>query len=151
LKIQLKILDPRLGREFPLPQSATKGSAGIDLRAMIAEKTLLAPGQVLAVPAGISVYIADPGYMACIFPRSGLGSKHGIVLGNLTGIIDSDYQGPIIMPLWNRSTEPFALNPGDRVAQMVFVPVACPEFDVVGEFNTASGRGSSGFGSSGLG
>jgi dUTP pyrophosphatase len=149
LPVQLKILDPRLGRDYPLPAPATAGSAGVDLRAMIDRPHEMAPGEEFPVPAGFAMHIADSGVCACIFPRSGLGSKSGIVLANLTGVIDSDYQGPITVPLWNRSGKPFTINPGDRIAQMVFMPVFAPVFETVGEFAEASSRGTSGFGSTG--
>lgn len=151
LAVEFKILDPRLGTQYPLPSAATEGSAGVDLRAMIDSPYTINPGEVLKVPAGFAMHIADNGICACIFPRSGLGSKNGIVLGNLTGIIDSDYQGPIVVPLWNRSETPFTLNPGDRIAQMLFIPVLKPVFEVCREFTENSDRGVSGFGSTGRG
>ena len=149
LNIRLKVLDPRLGRDFPLPEYATSGSAGVDLRAMLAQDEILAGGEVRLVPAGFAIHIADPGICAAIYPRSGLGFKQGIVLGNLTGIIDSDYQGPILMPIWNRSAVPFPLKVGMRIAQMVFMPVLQAKFTLVNEFDNTS-RGSGGFGSTGL-
>jgi dUTP pyrophosphatase len=148
--VRLRILDARIGREFPLPQHATPGSAGMDLRACIDAALSLAPGATELVPTGISIHIADPGLAAVLLPRSGLGHKNGIVLGNLVGLIDSDYQGPLMVSLWNRGNAPFAVNPGDRIAQMVFVPVVQVGFEVVEDF-TASKRGSGGFGSSGHG
>jgi len=148
--VKLRILDARIGREFPLPQHATPGSAGMDLRACIATALSLAPGTAELVPTGISIHIADPGLAAVLLPRSGLGHKNGIVLGNLVGLIDSDYQGPLMVSLWNRGTAPFTVNPGDRIAQIVFVPVVQVAFEVVEDF-TASQRGSGGFGSSGHG
>ncbi len=148
-KIQLRVLDPRLGTEFPLPAYATDGSAGIDLRACVNENLLLRPGQTVLVPAGIAVHMADPGLAAVILPRSGLGHKNGIVLGNLVGLIDSDYQGQIMVSCWNRGTEAFIIEPGARLAQMVFVPVVQAEFDVVQEF-TASERAAGGFGHTGI-
>lgn len=147
-KVELKILDPRLGNEFPLPTYATPGSAGIDLRACINEPLQLMPGQTILVPTGMSVYIADPGLAAMLLPRSGLGHKHGIVLGNLVGLIDSDYQGPLMVSCWNRGNDVFTLNPGERLAQMIIVPVVQVQFDIVNEF-TPSTRGEGGFGSSG--
>jgi len=148
--VKLRILDARIGREFPLPQHATPGSAGMDLRACIDTAVSLAPGAAELVPTGISIHIANPGLAAVLLPRSGLGHKNGIVLGNLVGLIDSDYQGPLMVSLWNRGTAPFTVNPGDRIAQMVFVPIVQVGFEVVEDF-TASQRGSGGFGSSGHG
>jgi dUTP pyrophosphatase len=147
-KIQLRVLDPRLGREFPLPDYATGGSAGVDLRACVGENLLLKPGQATLVPTGMAMHIADPGLAAVILPRSGLGHKNGIVLGNLVGLIDSDYQGQIMVSCWNRGSEAFIIEPGARLAQMVFVPVVQAEFEVVTEF-TASDRGAGGFGHTG--
>lgn len=146
--IKLRILDPRVGREFPLPQHATAGSAGMDLRACIDAPLTLGAGAAELIPTGISIYIADPQLAAVLLPRSGLGHKSGIVLGNLVGLIDSDYQGPLMVSLWNRGAAHFVINPGDRIAQMVFVPVARVEFDVVEDFS-ATARGAGGFGSSG--
>jgi dUTP pyrophosphatase len=148
--VKLRILDARIGREFPLPQHATPGSAGMDLRACIDAPLSLAPGAAELVPTGISIHIADPGLAAVLLPRSGLGHKNGIVLGNLVGLIDSDYQGALMVSLWNRGNAPFTVNPGDRIAQMVFVPVVQVGFEIVEDF-TASQRGSGGFGSSGHG
>ncbi len=146
--IQLKILDERLGNEFPLPQYATAGSAGLDLR-VCSESTLqLAPGETLLLPTGLAIYIADPSLAAVILPRSGLGHKHGIVLGNLVGLIDSDYQGELKVSCWNRSNDHFSIEPGDRIAQLVFVPVVQADFEVVDSFSE-SDRGENGFGSSG--
>ncbi len=147
-KIQLKILDPRIGRDFPLPEYATPGSAGLDLRACIDEALTLEPGQTELVPTGIAIHIGDPSLAAVILPRSGLGHKHGIVLGNLVGLIDSDYQGQLFVSTWNRGDTPFTLNPGERLAQLVFVPVVQAGFEVVDEFD-ASERGEGGFGHSG--
>jgi deoxyuridine 5'-triphosphate nucleotidohydrolase len=147
-RIKLRILDPRIGREYPLPQHATSGSAGMDLRACIDAPLLLAPGSAELIPTGISIYIADPGLAAVLLPRSGLGHKNGIVLGNLVGLIDSDYQGPLMVSVWNRGAAPFTVNPGDRIAQMVFVPVVQVAFEVVEDFS-ATARGTGGFGSSG--
>ncbi|MDP5148006.1 dUTP diphosphatase [Shewanella sp. ULN5] len=146
--IELKILDSRIGSEFPLPAYATPGSAGMDLRAMIDTTMVIAPGKTVLIPTGIAVHVADPSLAAVILPRSGLGHKHGIVLGNLVGLIDSDYQGPLMVSCWNRSTEPFTLEIGDRLAQLVFVPVVQAQFTLVDEFNS-SDRGEGGFGHSG--
>jgi deoxyuridine 5'-triphosphate nucleotidohydrolase len=146
--VKLRILDPRIGREFPLPQHATAGSAGMDLRACIDGPMVLIPGGAELIPTGISIYIADPGIAAMLLPRSGLGHKNGIVLGNLVGLIDSDYQGPLMVSIWNRGALPFTINPGDRIAQMVMVPVVQVAFDVVEDFS-ATARGTGGFGSSG--
>jgi dUTP pyrophosphatase len=147
-KVQVRILDERLGREWPLPTYATQGSAGLDLRACVASATVLEPGGVLLVPTGLSVYLGDPGLAAVLLPRSGLGHKHGIVLGNLVGLIDSDYQGPLMVSVWNRGTQAFTIEPGERIAQMVVVPVVQVELDVVETF-VATDRGAGGFGSSG--
>ena len=147
-KIAVKLLDPRLAGN--LPAYATSGSAGLDLRAAIDAPLTLAPGQTRMVSTGLSIHIADPGYAALILPRSGLGSKNGIVLGNLVGLIDSDYQGPLMCAMWNRGDADFTLQPMDRIAQMVIVPVAQVELEVVSDFS-ASGRGAGGFGSTGRG
>lgn len=149
-RIKLRILDPRIGRDFPLPQHATAGSAGMDLRACIDSPLALPPGMTELIPTGISIYIADPGLAAVLLPRSGLGHKNGIVLGNLVGLIDSDYQGPLMVSTWNRGAASFTVNPGDRIAQMVFVPVVQVGFEVVEDFSVTS-RGAGGFGSSGHG
>ena len=146
--IQLRILDPRIGKEFPLPQHATAGSAGMDLRACIEGPLTLRAGAAELIPTGVSIYIADPDLAAVLLPRSGLGHKSGIVLGNLLGLIDSDYQGPLMVSVWNRGTADFVVTPGDRIAQMVFVPVVQVGFEVVEDF-AASARGAGGFGSSG--
>jgi dUTP pyrophosphatase len=146
--VQLRILDTRIGRDFPLPQHATSGSAGMDLRACIDAPLRLAAGGTDLIPTGVSIHIADPGVAAVLLPRSGLGHKSGIVLGNLVGLIDSDYQGPLMVSAWNRGTADFVINPGDRIAQMVFVPVVQVSFEVVAEF-TATARRTGGFGSSG--
>jgi deoxyuridine 5'-triphosphate nucleotidohydrolase len=146
--IKLRILDPRIGREFPLPQYATAGSAGMDLRACIDRPLELQPGSAELIPTGMSIYIADPALAAMLLPRSGLGHKNGIVLGNLVGLIDSDYQGPLMVSVWNRGIQAFTVNPGDRIAQMIIVPVVQAAFEVVEDFS-ATGRGSGGFGSSG--
>ena len=146
--IQMKILDPRMGREFPLPAYATNGSAGLDLRACCDGAMQLAPQACELIPTGLSIYIADPSLAAMILPRSGLGHKNGIVLGNLVGLIDSDYQGELKISCWNRSNDHFTINPGDRIAQLVFVPVVQAEFEIVNAFH-ASDRGDGGFGSTG--
>jgi len=146
--IQVKILDQRIGNEFPLPAYATAGSAGMDLRACIDADMEIKPGETKLIPTGISVYLADPGLAAILLPRSGLGHKHGIVLGNLVGLIDSDYQGPLMVSCWNRGSESFTLNVGERLAQMVIVPVLQASFEVVDEFH-ATQRGEGGFGHSG--
>ncbi len=146
--VQLKILDARIGSEFPLPEYATPGSAGVDLRACIDTPLLLAPGRTELIPTGIAIHLQDPGLAATLLPRSGLGHKHGIVLGNLVGLIDSDYQGQIFVSCWNRGSELFEIRPGERLAQMVFLPVVQADFEVVAEF-TASERGAGGFGSTG--
>lgn len=147
-KIQLKILDDRIGKDIPLPAHATEGSAGMDLRACIDETITLNPGNTELIPTGIAIHIADPGLAATILPRSGLGHKHGIVLGNLVGLIDSDYQGQLFVSCWNRGDKSFTIEVGDRIAQLVFVPVVQADFDVVDEFD-ASDRGEGGFGHSG--
>ena len=147
-KIQLKILDSRIGQEFPLPKYATIGSAGLDLRACIESPLKLNSGESELIKTGMAIYIADKSIAATILPRSGLGHKHGIVLGNLVGLIDSDYQGPLMVSIWNRSEESYTINPGDRIAQLVFLPVVQVGLDVVDEF-AASARGEGGFGSSG--
>ncbi len=146
--IQLKILDPRLGRDFPLPDYATEGSAGMDLRACLDAPLELAPGATELLPTGLAMHIADPGLAAVLLPRSGLGHKHGIVLGNLVGLIDSDYQGQLYVSCWNRSTAPFRIEPGERIAQMVLVPVVRAGFEVVEEFADTR-RGTGGFGHTG--
>lgn len=148
-KIQLKLIDPRLGSQFPLPTHATDGSAGMDLSACLDETVTLAPGDTLLIPAGFAIHIADPGLAAVILPRSGLGHKKGIVLGNLVGLIDSDYQGQIFVSCWNRGLEAVTIHPGDRIAQLVFVPVVQAEFDVVEAFSESE-RGAGGFGHTGV-
>lgn len=147
-KIQLKILDPRIGTEFPMPTYATQGSAGVDLRACLDQPLTIKPGETHLLPTGMAIHIGDAGLAAVILPRSGLGHKHGIVLGNLVGLIDSDYQGQLMVSCWNRGAEPFVVNIGERIAQMVFVPVVQAEFDIVHDFEQ-SRRGEGGFGSSG--
>ncbi|HEX2668381.1 MAG TPA: dUTP diphosphatase [Gammaproteobacteria bacterium] len=146
--VKLKILDPRVGKEFPLPQHATAGSAGMDIRACLKEPLTLKPGDSALIPSGIAIHIGDPGYAAVLLPRSGLGHKHGIVLGNLVGLIDSDYQGEVLVSCWNRGREAFTVNPGERIAQMVILPVAHAQFEVVSEFEESK-RGAGGFGHSG--
>jgi deoxyuridine 5'-triphosphate nucleotidohydrolase len=146
--IKLKILDPRLGRDFPLPEYATTGSAGLDLRACLDGPLVLEPGQTELLPTGLAIHIDDPGLAAVLLPRSGLGHKHGIVLGNLVGLIDSDYQGQVFVSAWNRSGQAFTIQPGERVAQMVILPVVRARFEVVEDF-AASTRGAGGFGHSG--
>jgi dUTP pyrophosphatase len=147
-QLQLKILDDRLGREIPLPEYSTAGSAGMDLRACLEESLLLKPGDTHLIPTGMAIHIEDPGLAAFILPRSGLGHKHGIVLGNLVGLIDSDYQGEILVSCWNRGNIEYAVEPGERVAQLVLVPVVQAELKIVSEF-ALTDRGSGGFGSSG--
>jgi dUTP pyrophosphatase len=147
-KIQLKILDPRLGNEFPLPHYATDGSAGMDMRACLDAPLELAPGDTHLIPTGLAIHVADTGLAAVLLPRSGLGHKHGIVLGNLVGLIDSDYQGQVFVSCWNRGKSTFIVEPGERVAQMVIVPVVRAEFEIVEDFN-ASERGAGGFGHTG--
>lgn len=148
MKLQAKVLDARLGKDFPMPAYATEGSAGLDLRAMLNADTTLEPGQTLLIPTGLSIHIADPGIAAMILPRSGLGHKHGIVLGNLVGLIDSDYQGELMVSCWNRGNTEFKMTVGERIAQLVLVPVVQAGFEVVSEF-TETERGTGGFGHSG--
>ncbi len=147
-KIQLKILDKRLGNEIPMPHYATPGSAGIDLRACLDEPLILVPGETQLIPTGMAIHMEDPQLAAVILPRSGLGHKHGIVLGNLVGVIDSDYQGQIFVSCWNRGKEAFTIEVAERIAQMVFVPVVQAGFELVTEFDQ-SDRGDGGFGHSG--
>ncbi|WP_018862546.1 dUTP diphosphatase [Thioalkalivibrio sp. ALJ3] len=149
-EINLKILDPRMGADFPLPAPATNGSAGVDLRAMIEAPLTLEPGAAELIPTGLSIHIEDPGYAGMILPRSGLGHKHGLVLGNLVGLIDADYQGPLMVSCWNRGAYAYTLEVGERLAQLVIVPVVQPRFRVVEDFEE-SARGAGGFGSSGRG
>lgn len=147
-QIKLKIIDPRIGREFPLPGYATVGSAGVDLRACIDNELIIAAGETQLIPTGIAIHIADPKLAATILPRSGLGHKHGIVLGNLVGLIDSDYQGELMVSCWNRSQQAFTLIAGERLAQLVFLPVVQATFEVVESFQKTE-RGEGGFGHSG--
>ncbi|KFN41593.1 deoxyuridine 5'-triphosphate nucleotidohydrolase [Arenimonas malthae CC-JY-1] len=148
-EIELKRLDPRLGSEFPLPEYATALSAGMDLRAMLDQPIELAPGEAQLVPTGIAIHIGNPGLCAVILPRSGLGHKQGLVMGNLVGLIDADYQGPLMVSLWNRGRFAITITPGDRVAQLVFLPVARAVFRQVDEFER-SARGEGGFGHTGV-
>jgi len=147
-KTEVKILDSRIGKEIPLPTYATNGSAGMDLRACLDASIAISPGETVLIPTGISIYIQDPGLAATILPRSGLGHKHGIVLGNLVGLIDSDYQGPLMVSLWNRGDKTFDIDIGDRIAQLVIVPIVQTNFEIVEEF-TATDRGEGGFGHTG--
>lgn len=146
--LQVRILDARIGQEFPLPAYATDGSAGLDLRACLDAPLLLAPGRAELIPTGIAIHLDDPGLAAVILPRSGLGHKHGIVLGNLVGLIDSDYQGQLLVSCWNRGSEPFTVRAGERIAQLVVVPVVQVQLEVVPQF-APSARGAGGFGHSG--
>ena len=146
--LQVKVLDPRVGKEFPLPHYATPGSAGLDLRACLDAPLTIAPGETHLIPTGIAIHLDDAGFAALILPRSGLGHKHGIVLGNLVGLIDSDYQGPLMVSCWNRGTVAYTLQPLERLAQLVIVPVARATFDIVDDF-AASERATRGFGSTG--
>ncbi|AOA59108.1 dUTP diphosphatase [Acinetobacter larvae] len=148
MKVQVKRLDARLGQEWPMPTYATVGSAGLDLRACIDEAIVIAPGQTVLVKTGLAIYIADPHYAGLVLPRSGLGHKHGIVLGNLVGLIDSDYQGELMVSVWNRGQNSFTLEPGERLAQYVLVPVQHAEFEMVDDFE-ATDRGAGGFGHTG--
>ena len=150
MKVQVKVLDKRLGNEWPMPSYATSGSAGLDLRACVDETTLIEPGQTILVKTGLAIYIENTQFAGLILPRSGLGHKHGIVLGNLVGLIDSDYQGELMVSVWNRSQTAFTLEPGERLAQYVLVPVVHAEFDQVEEF-VETERGAGGFGHTGQG
>lgn len=147
-RMQVKILDPRLGSKIPLPVYSTPGSAGMDLRACIDAPVSLRPGVTQLIPSGLAIYIEDPNLAGLVLPRSGLGHKHGVVLGNLVGLIDSDYQGELLISCWNRSDNEFTIQPGERVAQLILVPIVQCEFQIVDEFEH-SGRGTAGFGSSG--
>jgi len=146
--LRVRIIDPRLGAEFPLPQYATAGSAGLDLRACLEKPLELAPGRAELIPTGLAIHLEDPGLAAMVLPRSGLGHRHGIVLGNLVGLIDSDYQGELMVSCWNRGQEPFTLKPGERIAQLVILPVVQVELQIVANFE-ATARGAGGFGHSG--
>ena len=148
-KIQIKLIDKRLGNEFPIPQYATEGSAGLDLCACIDNDLIINPGDTALISAGFAIYIADKSYAAMLLPRSGLGHKHGIVLGNLTGLVDSDYQGEIYISCWNRGTVKFTITPGDRIAQMIIVPIERPDFEFVESFDETI-RGLGGFGHTGV-
>ncbi len=148
IPIQMKILDARLGNQFPLPRYETPDAAGLDLRACIEQSLTIEPGQTHLIPTGIAIYIADPHIAAVIIPRSGLGHKHGLVLGNLVGLIDADYQGPLMVSCWNRSQTAYTVEPGDRIAQLVFLPIVRTHFNVVTDFTTTE-RGTGGFGHSG--
>lgn len=147
-EIKLRVLDKRIGTDFPMPAYATDGSAGLDLRACVEQNTLISPGETILISTGISIYIGDPNLAAVILPRSGLGHKHGIVLGNLVGLIDSDYQGPLMVSVWNRGLNEFKIEPGDRIAQLVFVPVVQANFEIVDDYTTSE-RGEGGFGHTG--
>lgn len=146
--IQLKILDARLGQSFPLPRYETQDAAGLDLRACIEQSMELQVGETLLIPTGISIYIGNPEIAAIILPRSGLGHKHGLVLGNLVGLIDADYQGPLMVSCWNRGQQAYTIHPGDRIAQLVFLPIVRTQFEIVEDF-VATERGAGGFGHSG--
>jgi len=149
LEVQYKILDARLGNEIEMPHYGTPGSAGLDLRACIEKSMVIQPGETVLIPTGMAIHLNDPGYAAMLLPRSGLGHKHGIVLGNLVGLIDSDYQGPLMVSCWNRGQTPFTVEIGERIAQMVIVPVLQPLFTQVEDFGDATQRGEGGFGSTG--
>ena len=148
IDVELKILDPRLGDSIPLPQAATAGSAGMDLRAALEQPLTLSPGESALVPSGMAIHIGDPGWCALIVPRSGLGHKHGLVMGNLVGVIDADYQGPLMISCWNRGQAAYTIVPGERIAQLVFLPVVQAQFRIVSEF-AESQRGAGGFGHTG--
>ena len=148
--LQVKILNAKIGKDIPMPSYSTPGSAGMDLRACLEESLDLAPAETSLIPTGVAIFVADPGYAALILPRSGLGHKHGIVLGNLVGLIDSDYQGELMISAWNRGSSNFTIEPGDRIAQLIVVPVQQVEFSIVSEF-LSTDRGIGGFGSSGKG
>ena len=146
--LQVKILNAKIGKDIPMPSYSTPGSAGMDLRACLEESLDLAPAETSLIPTGVAIFVADPGYAALILPRSGLGHKHGIVLGNLVGLIDSDFQGELMISAWNRGSSNFTIEPGDRIAQLIVVPVQQVEFSIVSEFLSTE-RGTGGFGSSG--
>ena len=148
--LQIKLLDPRFGQDWPLPAYATEASAGMDLRAALETELVLAPGDAALVPSGVAIHVGDPNLCAVILPRSGLGHKHGIVLGNGTGLIDADYQGPLLISVWNRGREAFTIQPGDRIAQLVVMPIARVQLEVVDTF-VATARGAGGFGHTGVG
>lgn len=148
-KLAIKILDKRLGTQFPVPTYATEGSAGLDLRALLEQSLTLAPGETQLIPTGMAIHLANPQYAAMILPRSGLGHKHGIVLGNLVGLIDSDYQGQLFVSCWNRGNSEFTIDVGDRIAQLIIVPVVQVDFEVVDDFSDSQ-RGAGGFGSTGI-
>lgn len=150
IDVQIKILDKRLTEQFNLPEYQTPSSAGMDLRAMVEEDFVLNPGEVKMVNSGIAMYIKDPNVTALVVPRSGLGYKHGIVLSNLVGVIDADYQGALMMPIWNHSDTPFTIHVGDRIAQILFVPILHANFVVTDDFQSESSRGNNGFGSTGI-
>ncbi|KRG77925.1 deoxyuridine 5'-triphosphate nucleotidohydrolase [Stenotrophomonas ginsengisoli] len=150
IPLQIKLLDSRFGQDWPLPAYATEASAGMDLRAALEAELVLAPGDAALVPSGVAIHIGDPNLCAVILPRSGLGHKHGIVLGNGTGLIDADYQGPLLISVWNRGREAFTIQPGDRIAQLVVMPVARVQLEVVDTF-VATARGAGGFGHTGVG
>ena len=147
--LEVKVLDPRFGTDWPLPAYATAASAGLDLRAALEQALTLAPGDTALVPSGLAIHLADPGLCAVVLPRSGLGHRHGIVLGNGTGLIDADYQGPLLISVWNRGREPFTIEPGDRIAQLVILPIVRATLQVVDTF-TDSARGAGGFGHTGV-
>ncbi|GKT12780.1 MAG: dUTP pyrophosphatase [Thiomicrorhabdus sp.] len=149
IKVEYKILDPRLGKEIDMPHYGTRGSAGLDLRACIDSEMTIEPGQTVLIPTGLAIHIDDPGLAAMLLPRSGLGHKHGIVLGNLVGLIDSDYQGPLMVSCWNRGDTAYTIDVGERIAQMVIVPVLQPMFEQVEDFGLATERGEGGFGHTG--
>lgn len=147
-RVQIKVLDQRIGTHYPLPKYETQDAAGMDLRALFDAPTIISPNETILIPTGISIYIADPHIAAIILPRSGLGHKHGLVLGNLVGLIDADYQGPLMVSCWNRSQTAYTIQPGDRIAQLVFLPIVRANFELVTDFHATS-RGEQGFGHSG--
>lgn len=149
IKVEYKILDARLGKDIELPHYGTTGSAGLDLRACVDENTVIEPGQTLLIPTGMAIHLDDPNFAAMLLPRSGLGHKHGIVLGNLVGLIDSDYQGPLMVSCWNRGDTAYTIEVGERIAQMVIVPVMQPVFEEVNDFGLSTERGEGGFGHTG--